>query len=76
VAQAAGAIWPGGACTHWKAPPSHGARKLQSFPRAVATSAMRRQFAYFHPSAPREQPRCSDSVGPGSMALLVLKLGA
>src|ERR1700761_394210 len=22
---------PGGTCTHWKAPPSHGARKLRSF---------------------------------------------
>src|SRR5271156_1573534 len=22
---------PGGACTHWKAPPSHGARKKRSF---------------------------------------------
>ena len=24
-------VWPGGACTHWKAPPSHGARKQRSF---------------------------------------------
>jgi len=23
----AGASWPGGACTHWKAPPLHGARR-------------------------------------------------
>jgi hypothetical protein len=23
---------PGGTCTHWKAPPSHGARKQRSFP--------------------------------------------
>ena len=28
---------PGGTCTHWKAPPSHGARKLRSFPNDVAT---------------------------------------
>jgi hypothetical protein len=25
--------WPDGACTRWKAPPSHGARKKRSFPR-------------------------------------------
>jgi hypothetical protein len=23
--------WPGGICTHWKAPPSHGARKERAF---------------------------------------------
>src|SRR5208283_3906320 len=27
---------PGGALTHWKAPPSHGARKVQSFGRGRA----------------------------------------
>src|SRR5580692_11679768 len=27
---------PGGACTHWKAPPSHGARKLRSLADGVA----------------------------------------
>ena len=45
----AGAISPGGACTHWKAPPSHGARGLPTFaspvlngqlaPRAVIRTA-------------------------------------
>ena len=37
VASAAGAIWPGGARTHWKAPPCHGARKLRSLPTARRT---------------------------------------
>ena len=27
---------PGGACTHWKAPPCHGARKKRSFPDRVS----------------------------------------
>jgi oligopeptide transport system substrate-binding protein len=27
----AGAIWPGGACTHWKAPPCHGAHVDRTF---------------------------------------------
>ena len=31
------AIWPGGACTHWKAPPSHGARKWRPFETARQT---------------------------------------
>src|SRR3954449_11073513 len=26
---------PGGACTHWKAPPLHGARRVQTFGRLV-----------------------------------------
>src|ERR1700738_2537805 len=25
---------PGGPCTHWKAPPFHGARRFRSFPRS------------------------------------------
>src|ERR1700731_3640539 len=25
-------VWPGGAYTHWKAPPCHGARKWRPFP--------------------------------------------
>jgi len=45
--------------------------QIAVIPEGVATSAMRGQFAYFHPSVPRQQPDCSDSVGPGSMALLV-----
>jgi hypothetical protein len=31
--------WPGGACTHWKAPPCHGAHVKRSF-RASAMSAL------------------------------------
>ena len=39
VASAAGAIWPGGACTHWKAPPSHGAHVKRTFQIATVDVA-------------------------------------
>ena len=43
----------------------------RSFPDAVATSAMRGRLAYFDASALREQPGCSDCVGPGSIEIAV-----
>ena len=33
--------WPGGACTRWKAPPWHGARKQRSFPAVVVNRPIR-----------------------------------
>src|SRR4029077_19421073 len=34
---------PGGACTHWKAPPCHGARGQRPFPTRVARDALRQK---------------------------------
>src|SRR5580693_10159968 len=31
-------VWPGGACTHWKAPPCHGAHVLRSLGSLALTS--------------------------------------
>jgi hypothetical protein len=38
----AGAIWPGGACTHWKAPPCHGAHVKQPLRIATVDAAIGR----------------------------------
>src|SRR3984893_15701703 len=32
---------PGGTCTHWKAPPSHGARKYRTFPEDLPNRSKR-----------------------------------
>ena len=41
-----------------------------AIPDAVATSAMRGRFPYFHPSAPREQPDCSDCLAPSLVEIV------
>jgi hypothetical protein len=33
-------VWPGGACTHWKAPPWHGARRKRLFEVAEPSNAI------------------------------------
>src|SRR4029077_20280844 len=35
-------VWPGGACTHWKAPPCHGAHVERTFRNATTVVAVRR----------------------------------
>src|SRR5208337_4558177 len=47
---------PGGALTHWKAPPSHGARKKRSFPRGAANRSNRLQARV--PGRPRVRKAC------------------
>ena len=54
---------PGGTCTHWKAPPSHGARKQQTFatvsqtPVVAVEEAVARHWPRRHPA--RHSPRPS-----------------
>ena len=50
----AGAIWPGGACTHWKAPPCHGAHVKRTLQTTVVDASIGRR-AGLHGSL-RERP--------------------
>src|SRR6516225_706964 len=63
---------PGGACTHWKAPPCHGAPPTRSLPRACRRDSVtrrRHRLIAFAPTAAavrRRRPRIE--VGDGDVA--------
>ena len=48
---------PGGACTHWKAPPCHGARQLQTFGEPSQTTAAEPSLSSSDGSCPRGSVR-------------------
>jgi len=47
-------ISPGGACTHWKAPPLHGAHPLRSFVSQMAKRLVSKSSGHLDPLATRE----------------------
>src|SRR3954451_13045707 len=49
---------PGGACTHWKAPPLHGARRFRTFVRQVDPMGHARHQPFADVSCPSPSTTC------------------